>query len=83
MAPLPDGERLAEKSDVSEKAVKGLRRGRGRCTGRTEKIKSVVVARLERSRHGVRVGLGRGPTDVGEVGGEERRVRKPSRSAGP
>ena len=41
------------------------------------------VARLERSRHGVRVGLGRGPTDVGEVGGEERRVRKPSRSAGP
>ena len=36
----------------------------------------MYVARLERSRHGVHVVLGRGSTDVGEVGGEERRVRE-------
>jgi hypothetical protein len=61
---------------VTVKHVKGLRRGRGRCTGRTRKVMSMDVARLERSRHGVHVGLGRGSTDVGEVGGEERRSQE-------
>jgi len=59
---------------VTIEHVKGLRRGGGRGTRRARKAMSIGSARLERSRHGVHVGLGHGSTDVGEVGGEVRHV---------
>ena len=61
---------------VTIEHVNGLRRGRGRGTRRARKARSMSLARLERSRHGVHVGLGHGSTDVGEVGGEDRHVRE-------